>query len=74
MEQFENALSEKIAALETQMAFQDQTIEDLNKTITAQWEEFEKLKQQISRLKAQLSDVQSSVESTASGEPPPPHY
>ncbi len=67
-------LSTRIEALETQLAFQDQTIEDLNKTITDQWSEFDKLKQQINRLKSQLVDVQSSMDGPGAGEPPPPHY
>ncbi|HEX9588325.1 MAG TPA: SlyX family protein, partial [Bradyrhizobium sp.] len=32
------ALSERIDVLETRLAFQDETIETLNKTITAQWQ------------------------------------
>ncbi len=68
------SLAAKIDALETRIAFQDDIIEDLNKTITVQWDEFEKLRQQISRLNGQISDMQNSAEQTGSGEPPPPHY
>ncbi len=67
-------LAARLEALETQVAFQDQTIDDLNKTITDQWTEFDKLKRELSRLKAQLSDVQSSMDAPGAGEPPPPHY
>ncbi|MCF6302546.1 MAG: SlyX family protein [Devosiaceae bacterium] len=69
-----NSLNKRLETLESHVAFQEQTIEELNKTITSQWEEFEKLKREISRLKAQLSDVQGAAEGTGSGEPPPPHY
>lgn len=69
-----NDLTTRLEALETQVAFQDQTIDDLNKTITDQWAEFDKFKREIARLKAQLSDVQSSIDSPGAGEPPPPHY
>ncbi len=31
------SLSERIDVLETRLTFQDETIETLNKTITAQW-------------------------------------
>lgn len=67
-------LATRLEALETQAAFQDQTIDDLNKTITDQWAEFDKLKRELLRLKAQLSDVQSSMDAPDAGEPPPPHY
>ncbi len=52
-------LSKKIASLESKMAFQDQTIEDLNKTITDQWDEFNKLRREISRLSGQVLEMQS---------------
>jgi len=67
-------LANKIANLETRIAFQDDIIEDLNKTITGQWDEFDKLRRQISRLNAQISDLQSTGEISDNGEPPPPHY
>ena len=64
----------RLETLESQVAFQEQSIEDLNKTITEQWAEFDKLRREIARLKAQLSDVHSAMDNTGSGEPPPPHY
>jgi SlyX protein len=70
----EQALATRIEALENQMAFQDQTIEDLNKTITDQWAEFDKLRREISRLKSEINDVHSSIDGPGNGEPPPPHY
>ncbi len=66
-------LSKKIASLESKMAFQDQTIEDLNKTITDQWDEFNKLRREISRLSGQVLEMQSSKDGF-DGNEPPPHY
>ncbi len=42
-----NELGERIDALEARMMFQDDTIETLNQTITAQWREIDALKRQI---------------------------
>ncbi len=67
-------LKAKITDLETRIAFQEQTIEDLNKTITGQWDEFERLRREIARLDEQLARVQPPGHSPGNGEPPPPHY
>jgi len=68
-----NELSKKITFLETRIAFQDQTIEDLNKTITEQWDEFNKLRREISRLSGQVQEMQSSKDGF-DGDELPPHY
>jgi SlyX protein len=39
-------LSDRIDALETRLMFQDETIETLNKTITAQWHKIDALTRQ----------------------------
>ena len=41
------ALSERIDVLETRLTFQDETIETLNKTITAQWHKIDALTRQV---------------------------
>ena len=43
-------LSERIDALETRLMFQDETIETLNKTITAQWQKIDALTRQVAGL------------------------
>ncbi|KKC34126.1 SlyX family protein [Devosia psychrophila] len=64
--------AERLEALETRIAYQDQTIEELNTTITAQW-------RQIDLLTRKLDTVDQHVRSGVhiadpSTEPPPPHY
>ncbi|GLQ16207.1 SlyX family protein [Maritalea porphyrae] len=67
-----NELLSRIEALETQVAYQDQTIEDLNKAITEQWSQFEKLQREITKLHAELEQIDTS----GGGEivERPPHY
>jgi SlyX protein len=67
------ALETRIEHLETRIAFQDQTIEDLNKMLTAQWQEIDKLKRELSKLGDQFKEAQFSSGASAP-EPPPPHY
>ena len=65
-------LTERIEALETRIAFQDQTIEDLNATITAQWRQIDLLTRKLEQMEEQVrSGVQIADPAT---EPPPPHY
>ena len=44
------ALNERIDALEIRLAFQDETIETLNQTITAQWKQIDALTRQMAEL------------------------
>ncbi|MGJ5179831.1 SlyX family protein [Bradyrhizobium oligotrophicum] len=65
-------LSDRIDALEMRLTFQDDTIETLNQTITAQWREIDALKRQIALLIERLADVQGNTEGPR--HEPPPHY
>ena len=66
--------AERLEKLETTLAFQEQTIEDLNKTITAQWSEIAALKRLIGNLGQQVRDIADNPALAEAPEPPPPHY
>lgn len=68
------ALAVRVEALETRVAHQDRTIEDLNQTITAQWKEIDSLNRRVVRLGDQIQDMRDSADATGVPEPPPPHY
>jgi SlyX protein len=65
-------LGERVDALETRLTFQDETIETLNQTITAQWLKIDALTRQV----VALSERQEQAEAQAPGatNEPPPHY
>jgi SlyX protein len=65
-------LSERIDALEMRIAYQDETIETLNQTITAQWAEIDRLTRQVAELKERLQDAESNIPAPANERPP--HY
>ena len=65
-------LSERIDVLETRLTFQDETIETLNKTITAQWQQIDALTRQLEALSERLQEAESSAPGPANE--PPPHY
>ena len=67
-----NTLSERIDLLETRLAFQDETIETLNKTITEQWLKIDALTRQFDALRERLQEAESRAPGAT--DEPPPHY
>jgi SlyX protein len=67
-------MSERLDALEVRMAFQDDTIEILNATVTEQWAVIDALKREVARLADRLQDAESRSSGRTEPEPPPPHY
>ena len=65
-------LGERIDALETRLTFQDETIETLNKTITAQWRQIDALTRQLANLSERLEQAEAHAPGAANE--PPPHY
>ena len=66
---------ERIDALEARIAYQDDAIETLNTTITAQWKQIDALTRQVAALGERLQEAESSVGAGAgAGNEPPPHY
>ena len=64
--------SDRLDALESRVAFQDHTIEELNATITAQWKQIDLLTRKLSQLEEQVRS--GSQIADPSTEVPPPHY
>jgi SlyX protein len=67
----DKALGERIDALETRLTFQDETIETLNKTITAQWLKIDALTRQLAHLNERLLEAEAHA---PGANEPPPHY
>jgi SlyX protein len=65
-------LGARIDALETRLTFQDDTIETLNATITAQWKQIDALTRQVALLGERLQEAESSAPGATNE--PPPHY
>ena len=66
------SLSERIDALETRLTYQDEIIETLNATITAQWKQIDALTRQVASLGERLQEAESN--SGGISNEPPPHY
>ena len=65
-------LGDRIDALETRLMFQDETIETLNQTITAQWQQLDALTRQLASLNDRLQEAEANAPRPANE--PPPHY
>ena len=65
-------LSERIDRLETRLSYQDDTIETLNQTITAQWKQIDALTRQIAQLNERLQEAETNSPGPANERPP--HY
>jgi SlyX protein len=66
------SLRERIETMEVRIAYQDDTIETLNATITSQWKQIDMLTRQMAALGERLTEAE-----TAAGTPGnerPPHY
>ena len=67
-----NALRERVDALEARIAYQDDTIETLNATITAQWKQIDTLTRQVAALNDRLQEAEAHAPGPANERPP--HY
>jgi SlyX protein len=65
-------LTDRINRLEERLAFQDDTIETLNRTITEQWAKIDALTRQLAALNERLQEAESQMPRPANE--PPPHY
>jgi SlyX protein len=66
------ALSDRIDALESRVMFQDETIETLNRTVTAQWKQIDALTRQVANLGDRLQEAEAGAPRPTNE--PPPHY
>ncbi|MGQ0683964.1 SlyX family protein [Bradyrhizobium sp.] len=65
-------LSERVDALEARIAYQDDTIETLNATITTQWKQIDALTRQLAALNDRLREAEARAPGPANERPP--HY
>ncbi|SFN76212.1 SlyX family protein [Xenorhabdus japonica] len=71
------ALSEfeqRFELLETKLAYQEATIEELNQEVRKQQIETDRLKEQLKLMTERLKTHQTSIIAPLSEETPPPHY
>lgn len=65
-------IGERIDGLEVRLTYQDEAIETLNQTITAQWKQIDALTRQVAELRDRLQEAERNVPGLANERPP--HY
>jgi SlyX protein len=64
----------RLDTLEIRIVHQDQVIEDLNKTVIAQWKEIDRLSRQLAKLTEHVANAAGPGGRDPGDEPPPPHW
>lgn len=67
-------LQDKIIELESRLAFQDDTIQALNKIVAQQQQQMDLFEKHLQHIGKQLRDLKPSDIGPESEEVPPPHY
>ena len=67
-------MSNELIELQTQVAFQEQTIAELSDVLTSQQQQLDLLRLEIKVLKEQLGVLEDRVEAGPPQDEKPPHY
>ncbi len=67
-------MENKIIELQSKLAFQDETINELNVVITDQQQQLDQLREEIRLLGLRIASVAESSSVSDEKEAPPPHY
>jgi len=67
-------LAARVVELETRVAFQDQTVQELNETVIRQQREIDNLTRELETLRGRLRGLAPSPVVPPDEETPPPHY
>lgn len=66
--------ADRIAELETRMAFQEQALQELSDALAAARQENARVSALLRRVLAELAQARGGVVGDPADEPPPPHY
>jgi SlyX protein len=67
-------MPDRLVELETRIAFQDDTLQQLNAVVVRQQQEIDRLTREIEALKQQLRALAPAPVAGPAEETPPPHY
>lgn len=70
----QKALEERLIDLETRLAFQEDTLQQLNDVLVEQGRRVDLLRDRLTQAEERLRTLQPSLLGRIEEEPPPPHY
>jgi SlyX protein len=74
MQDIRQELEQKIIDLESQLAFQEDTIETLNQALSSQQRQLDDVQFKLKHVLDKVKSMEPSNIASASEETPPPHY
>jgi len=66
--------AERIAELETRLAHQEHTIDELSSVVAEHARLLDLFREQLHRMTERVETVEDALPGQSPGEPPPPHY
>jgi len=67
-------MDNRLIELETRLAFQDNTLQELNAVVVRQQRDIDALTRELEMLKAQFKTLAPDLVGSRAEEAPPPHY
>ena len=67
-------MENRLIELETRLAFQDHTLQELNAVVVRQQQEIDALTRELETLKSQIRTLAPELVANRADEAPPPHY
>ena len=67
-------LEQRINEVETRLAFQETTLQELNEVLTSQQQQLSQMQTLVEKLRERVVELGSNMQANAANEPPPPHY
>jgi SlyX protein len=67
-------MNDTIADLQSRLAFQEHTLDELNLVVARQRDELDRLRKEVELLRDLVRELNAPPVGDAGAEPPPPHY
>jgi len=67
-------LEQRINEVETRLAFQETTLQELNEALTSQQQQLSQMQAVLEKLRERIVELASNMLPDSAVEPPPPHY